>query len=589
MGNQQDMKKTIPVILLVLSIALAIAIIPTTRDEIHWRWASFKNSTGNYKSYLQVWPKGRHSAEARFRYDEHCWEYAVNKDAFWSFHWYLQLHPEGKHVADARDKIETLSWQKAAGTNNIQEYERYLQSRPEGKHVAEARDKIEILSWQKAAETNNIQGYERYLQSHPEGKHVVEARNNIETLRWQEATTANTIKSYIGYITSYPQGRFVPQAESMASDLRTDPALYEDALRTCTEDSLKKFLSYFPGHMNEPQVQQLLNDITEGRDIVDLLNEKKIEIETRGSGIESVQVRLRRLVPYPITVRVHVGTYFVSTRQSSQNMVTTAESKVRLTTDDWMWVSVSTACANRHRDVPGSEDSFTVQKSPHQDELSRLILILDKALVPYAVSQAAVWIVTDNADYYDLGILVRRHPFLKFGGTRQIKEPEAALAMKICSDAGIDIPQKAIWGNREIIFWALNDGEVREWLAKEDKELSATWEQYKKAFEKRLVLVDKNTFEALKTEKCKVYIGFSSKEVGPHACWLAQHLRELGYTVTCGSTTSGESTRILYKKRAEQVAHNISKLLKDVLGKGPELKQVGDDLIVTNDMDICIR
>ena len=160
--------------------------------------------------------------------------------------------------------------------------------------------------------------------------------------------------------------------------------------------------------------------------IQNLIREKKIEIETQGSGIKSVGVRLRKLVPYPITVRVPVGSYFVSSRQSAQNMVTTAESKVRLTGDDWRRVSVSAACANRPRDIPGSGDTFTVQRSPHQAELERLIPVLDKARVPYAVRQAAVWIVTDNADYGDLGILVSRSQFQMFGGTRQIKEYESA-------------------------------------------------------------------------------------------------------------------------------------------------------------------
>jgi hypothetical protein len=89
-------------------------------------------------------------------------------------------------------------------------------------------------------------------------------------------------------------------------------------------------------------------------------------------------------------------------------MVTTVEWRDHLTTDGWTNVSVSAACANRPRDVPGSTDSFTVQRSPQQAELARLMPILDKARVPYAVRQAAVWIVTDNANYDDLGILVSR-------------------------------------------------------------------------------------------------------------------------------------------------------------------------------------
>ncbi len=39
-----------------------------------------------------------------------------------------------------------------------------------------------------------------------------------------------------------------------------------------------------------------------GRDIIDLLNEKKIEVLTQGSGIQSVNLRIRNLVAEPVTV-----------------------------------------------------------------------------------------------------------------------------------------------------------------------------------------------------------------------------------------------------------------------------------------------
>lgn len=345
------MKKTIVATLSVLVVvALALAIIPTTRDEIYWRWASHKDVTTSYESYLKVCPDGRYVAEARARYDE---------------------------------------------------------------------------------------------------------------LGWVDAEKSNTIRSYRDYVATHPQGRFVQQAETKASALRTDPTLYEAALRAGTDASLKEFLADFPGHEKEAQAQQAIKDISEGRDIVSLLNEKKIEIEAQGKGIRSVSVRFRRLVTYPITVLVPIGSYFISARQSAQNMVTTTEIKVRLTTDDWQSVSVPSACANRPRDIPGSGDTFTVQRSPHQQELARLMPVLDKAGVPYDVHQAAVWIVTDNADYGDMGILVSG-----FGGfgPRVIGEEDTARAMRICEEAGIDIKGKAIWRDRQLILNGLEAGELKTWL-----------------------------------------------------------------------------------------------------------------------------
>jgi hypothetical protein len=142
-------------------------------------------------------------------------------------------------------------------------------------------------------------------------------------------------------------------------------------------------------------------------------------------------------------------------------MVSTAEKKIRLSTDDWISVDVSVACANRPKDIPGSKDSFRVQRSPHQAELARLMPFLDKARAPYTVRQAAVWIVTDNASYRDLGVLVS----VSFGlRTRQINELETARAMKICDEAGIDITRKRIWRDRNIVLRKLQDSELKNWL-----------------------------------------------------------------------------------------------------------------------------
>jgi hypothetical protein len=306
---------------------------------------------------------------------------------------------------------------------------------------------------------------EAYVKAWPEGRHAAEAQMRFDERSWADAQAANTIRSYRGYIAAHPQGRYVQEAHNKAAALRSDDAPFEAALKSGTAVSLKQFLQDFPGHQKEANAQQAIKDITEGRDIVDLLEEKKIAIQTHGSGIQSVDVRMRKLVPYPITVRIPVGSYFVSSRRSAQNMITTAESQVRLTGDEWRQVSVSAACANRPKRIPGSRDTFTVQRSPHQDELAQLMLVLDKAGVRYATRQAAVWIVTDNASYSDLGTLVSPPAFATFGGTRTIKEGETAHAMKICAEAGIDITSKRIWNDRQkILHLGLADGVLKNWL-----------------------------------------------------------------------------------------------------------------------------
>lgn len=456
------MKQAFVAILVVLGIVgLMIALSPEKRDEIQWRWASLSDSTSSYKSYMEKRPEGQYIEQARARYDEHSWTDAQSANTVEAYEHYLQHHGKGKHAAEARSIIEATHWQKATAANTIDGYERYLQVHSEGKHIAEAKDKIESIRWQEAIKANHVYKFMQYIQHHSDGKHVAEAKGKIQLIHWQEAAKTNTIQGYKKYLKLYPKGKLAAKAKARISALRKDPAPYKAALEKRSVASLQQFLADFPGHVKSAEAQKAIKDITLGRDIVDLLKEKKIEVETQGSGIKKVRVRIRKLVEYSITVRIPVGSYFVSARKSAQNMVSTAERKIRLSTEDWISVDVSVACANRPKDIPGSKDSFRVQRSPHQVELARLMPFLDKARAPYTVRQAAVWIVTDNANYRDLGVLVSGQVWPR---TRQINELETARAMKICDEAGINITRKRIWRDRNTVLRGLPENELKRWL-----------------------------------------------------------------------------------------------------------------------------
>jgi hypothetical protein len=362
-------------------------------------------------------------------------------------------------------------WGESTSANTIAAYEDFVQRHPKSEYVAEARQRLEILyaerDWAAAGQANDTKAYEDFVQRHPKSEYVAEARQRLDVLYaerdWAAAGQANDTKAYEDFVQRHPKSRHVGDAESQIRLFEQYREGWERLQQKPTAQSFSDYCSQNPGSPYLSRARAAIADM-EGRDIVDLIAEKKIEIEAKGSGIQSVRLRIRRLVPYPITVRVPVGSYLVASRRYAQNMVTTAEGKVVLAAEDWRSVSVAAACANRPRDIPGGGDTFSVQRSPHQEELAQLMPVLDKAGVTYATRQAAVWIVTDNASYSDLGILVTRSQFQAFGGTRTIRETETARAMKICTEAGIDVTRKRIWNDRSTIFQGLADGDLRKWF-----------------------------------------------------------------------------------------------------------------------------
>ncbi|MGD2095582.1 MAG: hypothetical protein PVH77_11295 [Phycisphaerales bacterium] len=414
-------------------VAVALAIIPATREEIHWQLTSLRDRAVDYQSYLESWPEGRHVTKANFLYDER-------------------------------------SWAVAASANTIQDFGRYLQSHPNGKHVAEVRDKIESLRWRDAISSNTVKGFERYLQVYPNGKHVTEARDKLEYLRWQDAVYANTSRAIQNYLTQYPKGRFAELARSEQAKLLADYLPFFKAIDKRSEEALKTFLEEFPGHKHEADARLILQDM-EGRNIVDLLKEKKIIAKASGIRIKNVKLELKPRVEYKVTVLIPVGTFFLC-NGSAQNMVTTQEETVVLKNDLWTTINIEVACANRRRDIPDGKDTFTIERFPKQQELQELMPLLRKANVSFATRQAAVWIVTDDADYGDLGSLVSRAQFQVSGGSRMIKESDCAKAMQICQEAGIDITKKRIWQDRDQIIRGLPDGSLKTWL----KGISHMWD-----------------------------------------------------------------------------------------------------------------
>jgi hypothetical protein len=195
------------------------------------------------------------------------------------------------------------------------------------------------------------------------------------------------------------------------------------------------------------------------RNIVDLLENNIIEAQITGKDITQVNLRLRRLVSSAVEVQIPAGCFFVAENSGSQNMAATVEKTVRLSTNSWTTVSIPVASLNRTKNIPGINDRFTVQRPPAgQGELAQLFSAFAGSDAGALVKQSAVWIVTDDAGFDELGILTNSEK------TRIIWYETTVRAMKICADAGIDITKKRILYDRETIAAKLAEGELKDWI-----------------------------------------------------------------------------------------------------------------------------
>jgi len=201
-------------------------------------------------------------------------------------------------------------------------------------------------------------------------------------------------------------------------------------------------------------------------DLADLVRQGRVEAQTTGIGIQSISVSVRRKVPYPLHVRIPAGTFFVCGGGSAQNMVATSATSLVLGNDNRRTVSPDVACANLRRAIPDADNRFSVRSSPYKKDLAKLMPTVEQARVSFPVRQAAVWIITDNADYDDLGTLVTRRVGAGGSGRRTIDAADTARAMQLIEKAGLNLRGRRIWRDRRTIANGLGDGPLKQWLLK---------------------------------------------------------------------------------------------------------------------------
>jgi hypothetical protein len=109
-------RATIIASLCLAAVVAAFWLIPATRDELCWQWASARDRTDNYSGYLANWPRGRHVAEAIRLYDERGWSDVQAAPSRYAYLQYLAKHPAGSHSPEAKTGANDPAWNESRET-----------------------------------------------------------------------------------------------------------------------------------------------------------------------------------------------------------------------------------------------------------------------------------------------------------------------------------------------------------------------------------------------------------------------------------------------------------------------------------------
>lgn len=315
--------------------------------------------------------------------------------------------------------------------------------------------------------------YERYVQLRPQGAHVGEALRRIDADLWASTRAQDNVLAYERYIGAPgPQG-FREAAETQIARLRNDRTAAESLLRSGSRDALKEFLRRTPGHVMESELRSALRRQVEGVPLARAFEESELELELHGFNIHNVVLKARLQSGEPFTLSIPAGTYFVSKTEGVQNMVTTKTSRLELVPGEWASVTIPAACANRTLEVPNDKHRFGLQEVAPTEDLRRLMTVLDQQQHDTAIYQAAVWIVTDDATYDQMGLVGYQERGTGIYRGRMIEPHHAIFGMRACESAGINIRSKKIWADRNRLRLYVVDSEARTWL----EERTESWDQ----------------------------------------------------------------------------------------------------------------
>ena len=186
-NRRRAMTATGVAVLVITLVGMASHVINVQMDERGWTTvttaakaagANYEAAIQQYRQYLDRFPQGRHSANAKElvevtlpqQMDDHAWKEvgtateaagANYEAAIQQYRQYLDRFPQGRHSANAKELVEVTlpqqmddqAWKtastasEATGGNNeqaIQQYRQYLDRFPQGRHASVAKELVEI-------------------------------------------------------------------------------------------------------------------------------------------------------------------------------------------------------------------------------------------------------------------------------------------------------------------------------------------------------------------------------------------------------------------------------------------------------------
>ncbi len=221
----------------------ATIVEPANSEEALWEQAKYADDIAAVKKYLQKYPNGTHSQEAKR---------LIGK--LLSGQKSKAQPPKAKSqkptaliigIAAAVLIIaaviffmlpsEQSDWEKAQAANTISAYKAYITAYPQGKFIKLANENID---WINVQTENTSTSYNTFLKNYPKSNYTKIANDKIQKIQFDSVILLQNSRALLQYIQHYPNGTYIEDAKSKLEELR------KDSIKNINNQKLKKYKKF---------------------------------------------------------------------------------------------------------------------------------------------------------------------------------------------------------------------------------------------------------------------------------------------------------------------------------------------------------
>jgi hypothetical protein len=142
----------------------------------------------------------------------------------------------------------------------------------------------------------------------------------------------------------------------------------------------------------------------QSRNIVDLVDQGLITFFITVGSLNALDLQVENNSAEPLRMTIRSATFFDNSDTSSKNMVVLDTFTALLQSHGQGDFNLDVTCANLHLTKPSQADTCLMKRVTTPLEMVKVIDELNSSTVDHAVEQAAIWNVTDDATFDQLGI-----------------------------------------------------------------------------------------------------------------------------------------------------------------------------------------